>query len=363
MYKKLQTVLLMIAKIAVLIISGCSVAPPPIEPLALSSRRISPTDSRFLYEGRFDFSDANRPVIIWQASRISIDFEGDLISLFFDDVKGQNYFNANLDDSTTIIEINQDLPCECVTLDDLGAGRHHLVLFKRSEAGAGTVRFRGIEIPPGCRAWSPDRSKYKLTMEFIGDSLTAGACNEDGETDQWENLRTHNSALSYAAMTAEAFSADHRNIAVSGMGATTGWTEVKAGQIWNRLYARASSPLADLGIWTPDVVFVFLGANDDSFTRAKGQPFPTDYSDKYVSLVQEIRIAYPGTQIVLLMSEKYSPSLRQAWETAVSQLETDDKAIRHYVFESWVENRHPRVADHRMMANELITWLKKQPFM
>ena len=324
---------------------------------------IVPTDPRFLYEGRFDFSDPNLPVVIWQASRIRVDFEGDSISLFFCDIKGQNFFNAMVDGSTRIIEMNENYPQECVTLNNFGVGRHGLVLFKRTEAGAGTVRFRGIQVAPGSRVWAPAHPQYKLAMEFIGDSLTVGACNEDGDTDQWENRRTHNSALSYAAITAEALSADHRNIAVSGMGVAAGWTDVKAGQIWNRLYARASSPPADLSAWTPDVVFVFLGANDESFPKANSQPFPTDYTDRYVALLRQIRVAWPKPHIVLLMSNKYGPSLRQGWEAAVSQLEADDKAMSHYVFENWVKNNHPRVAEHRAMADELITWLKKQAFM
>ncbi|MBN2601126.1 MAG: SGNH/GDSL hydrolase family protein, partial [Candidatus Marinimicrobia bacterium] len=224
------------------------------------------------------------------------------------------------------------------------------------------ARFGGIEIPHRARAWAAANPHYKLTMEFIGDSLTAGACNEDGDTDQWEDLRTHNSACSYAAMTAEAFSADHRNIAVSGMGVSAGWTDVKAGQIWNRLYPKPSSPMADLSSWKPDVAFVFLGANDRSFTEAKGQPFPTDYTERYVSLVQEIRGAYPDSHIVLLMTNKYGPRLQQPWRTAVAQLEANDKAISHYVFERWVKDSHPRVADHRAMADGLILWLRKQSF-
>jgi hypothetical protein len=66
-------------------------------------------------------------------------------------------------------------------------------------------------------------------MEFIGDSITVGACNEDGDADQWENRRTHNAAMSYAALTAEAFSADHRNIAVSGMGVGSVLKPAKSG--------------------------------------------------------------------------------------------------------------------------------------
>ena len=196
---------------------------------------------RFRYEGRFDFSDSNAPVVIWQASRISIDFEGDAIRLLFDDAKGQCFFNAQVDGSNTVVEIREGTPAQPAALSGFGAGRHHLTLFKRSEADAGTVRFRGIEIAPTAKAWLPAPPDYKLAMEFIGDSITVGACNEDGATDQWDNRRTHNAAFSFATLTAEAFNADYRNIAVSGMGVATGWVDMKAGEIWDRLYPNTNS--------------------------------------------------------------------------------------------------------------------------
>ena len=109
-------------------------------------------------------------------------------------------------------------------------------MFKRSEAAAGTVRFRGVELAPPATVWAPLPPHYELAMEFIGDSITVGACNEDGAADQWDDRRTHNCAFSYATLIADAFNADYRNIAVSGMGIATGWVPMKAGEIWDRLY-------------------------------------------------------------------------------------------------------------------------------
>jgi lysophospholipase L1-like esterase len=328
--------------------------------------RIPAADAHFHYEGRIDFSDTNAPVLIWQASRVSIDFEGSSIRLLFDDAKGQNYFNARVDNSNTIIEANDGMPVRPATLSGFGPGRHHLELFKRSEANAGTVHFRGIEIVPPVKVWAPALPHYPLAMEFIGDSITVGACNEDGAADQWEDRRTHNCALSYATLTAEAFDADYRNIAVSGMGIATGWVPMKAGEIWNRLYPDTNSPPADLHTWTPNVVFVNFGENDDSYPRAHGQSFPTNFTTGYVALIRAIRAAWPDAHIVLLRGGMYggarSEPLRKAWESAVTQLEATDHGVSHFVFKHWTST-HPRVADDRIMAGELTGWLKTQNFM
>ena len=343
--------------------------PPAAAPELHTNRltlRIPAADARFRYEGRFDFSNSNAPVIVWQASRISLDFEGNTLGLLFDDAQGQCFFNAEVDGSNTVVEVREGKPAQPATRAGFGPGRHHLALFKRSEADAGTVRFRGVTLAAGKKAWAPPAPVYRLRMEFFGDSITVGACNEDGDTDQWDNRRTHNAALSYTALTAAAFSADYRNIAVSGMGIATGWVDKKAGEVWDRIYPNPASPRADLMQWVPQVIFVNFGENDDSYPKAHGQPFPAGYTDGYIALIRAIRAAYPSAHIVLLRGGMYggaqSELLRQAWESAATQLEATDQGISHFIFTHWTRN-HPRVADDRSLADELIAWLKQQSFM
>jgi lysophospholipase L1-like esterase len=165
---------------------------------------------------------------------------------------------------------------------------------------------------------------------------------------------------------ATAFSADYRNIAVSGMGIATGWVGPKAGEVWDKTYPNPASRRADLTQWVPQVVFVNFGENDNSFTRAHGQPFPTNYTEGYVTLMRAIRAAYPAAHIVLLRGGMFggaqSEPLRQAWESAVTQLEATDQGVSHFVFTHWTQN-HPRVTDDHALAYELIAWLKQQKFM
>ncbi|MFZ5493729.1 MAG: SGNH/GDSL hydrolase family protein [Verrucomicrobiota bacterium] len=324
------------------------------------------SDSRFLYEGRFDRSDPAQPVVIWAGSRIGLEFEGGALVVLFGEATGQSFFNVTVDGVTEIASVPAGHGHRFVWPHGLGAGRHRLELFKRSEADAGHVVFRGVEPAAGARAWPPAPRAYKLKMEFLGDSITVGACNEDGATDQWEDRRTHNHALSYGFLTSQALGADHRAMAVSGMGICEGYVEMKAGEVWDKVYPRAVASRADLLAWQPDVVLLNFGENDDSFTRVNRRPFPTGFPAGYVALVRAVRTAYPAAQIVLLRGGMWggakSPELRKAWEAAVKELEAGDPRISHYVFQHWSE-QHPRVSDHRAMAAELTDWLKRQPFM
>jgi lysophospholipase L1-like esterase len=334
------------------------------EPGAL--KLINASDPGFRYAGRIDHSEPAGPVIIWQGGRISIDFEGEKLALYFDDLNGQTFFDAQVDQARTVLAMRGEKRPYFALQSSLGPGWHRLTLVKRSEANAGTVRFKGILVAQNARVRATDLPPPPLTMEFIGDSITVGACNEDGAEDQWEDRLTHNNNLSYAAMTAAAFSADYRNTAVSGMGVVTGYVPIRATQIWDRLYPAPSSEPADLASWTPDVAFVLLGENDDSFTRSHGKPFPENFADEYLALVRQVRKGYPHARIVLLRGGMYggsqSPFLRKAWESAVSRLEADDPKISHFAFSHWSKN-HPRVADDRAMADELVGWLKVQEFM
>jgi lysophospholipase L1-like esterase len=351
--------------LALLLVTGlctralCAAAP--------AMQTIPANDSRFRYEGRFDTAKPSAPAVVWQASRIAIDFEGTSLALRFDWGEGQNYFDVTVDGATAVLAVNDASHSRLVFPHPLSAGRHHLVVFKRSEASAGHARFRGIEIADAAHAWLPAAPVYKLRMQFFGDSITAGACNEDKGDDQWEDRSTHNNAKSYGAFTAAAFQADYRNIAVSGIGIAAGYYPELIGNVWDRLYPTEKSPRADLTTWAPDVICINYGENDGSFTTVNKQPFPAkEFTAGYVALVGAIRTAYPHAQIVLLRGGMFNGAkhdgLRTAWTSAVEQLEAADKQVHHFIFEHW-SGPHPRVADDRALADELIAWLQSQDFM
>lgn len=330
---------------------------------ASAATTVSAADPVFRYEGRFDATDAAAPVVIWQGSRIAVDFEGDTLELGFTDVKGQVFLDATIDGRIARVDLREGQPAVGTTFAGLGSGRHTLELFKRSEAAAGTAAFRGVTLADGAKAHAPVAPEYALRMMFFGDSITAGANTEDSLEDQWDDRSTHNNAKSYARLTAAAFAADYRNIAVSGMGVCEGYVPFPAKQIWDRIHPAPDSAHADLAAWIPDIVFVNYGENDDSYTTSVERPFPADFAREYVALVRSMRAAWPQAQIVILRGGMFggaqSARLRGPWEAAVAELERDDPKITHFAFTHWT-GHHPRVADHRVMADELIAWLRQQ---
>ena len=76
--------------------------------------------------------------------------------------------------------------------------------------------------------------------------------------------------------------------------------------------------------------------------------------------------AYPKAEIVMLLggmeSGSQSVPLNADWGRAVARLEAADPHMHHFVFRHWTPS-HPRVSDHRILADELISWLRVQRFM
>lgn len=335
-------------------------------PMNQSLVRFAASDAAFRFEGRIDARQAASPVLIWQGSSVEVDFDGAELALCFGPAKGVSFFDLEVDGAATVVEVKESaVPVRIEYSKSLSAGRHRLRLCKRSEADAGYAAFLGIELSAGAKVFAPAKPDFKETFQFFGDSITAGACDEDGAVDQWENRATHNNALSYGALTAKALKAAYRNVAVSGMGVVMGYVPKRAGEIWDRLYPEIDSAKADERNWMPHVVFVNYGENDDSFSKNQNTDFPAGFADGYVALVQSMRRAYPSAEIVLLRGGMFggakSEPLRLAWDMAVQRLEANDPHVHHFVFQHWSE-LHPRVSDHRAMADELIAWLQTQPF-
>jgi lysophospholipase L1-like esterase len=327
---------------------------------------VGAADPAFRFDGRIDASDPAAPVLVWQSSEVRVDFEGPSLEILLGPAVRQVYLEARVDGEARVLRAPEGRPSSLRWPGPLGRGRHQLALLKRSEASAGTVAFRGIRVAAGSRVSAPAQAGPSLRMLFLGDSITAGACNEDGPADQWDDRRSHNALRSYAALTASALGAAYENISVSGMGISEGYTPWTAGEVWDRAYPDRAAARADLAGWIPGIVLINFGENDASYTRDRGRPFPPDFVARYLALVSAVRAAYPSAEIVLLRGGMSGgatdPRLIDAWGSLVSRAESSDPGIRHYVFTHWTK-LHPRVADDEAMAGELARWLRAQPFL
>jgi len=237
------------------------------------------------------------------------------------------------------------------------------MLFKRSEAAAAPRA-------SGASSWRPRPTLRHPPHPAIGWRWNSSATRLPSvpatrtapPTSGKTAART--TMLSYGAMTAAAFNADYRNIAVSGMGVVVGWVPFRAAEAWTGSIrtlnhsGRISLFAARRSVREPRRERRLLHSR-------QGRPFPATFSPTMLGWSGPIRLANPASEIVLLRGGMFggakSPALRQPWEAAVAELERMDPKITHFVFQHWSSN-HPRVSDDRAMADELTAWLKHQPF-
>ncbi len=319
---------------------------------------VSPADKAYQWKGRVDLTKPNTPVFAWSGAAVSVRLTGSQFAMHFGSGSGQNWFNIIVDDEIYLLGAKSNRIFRFnVPLDKK---EHIITIFKRSESQAGKITFLGFSSADGSFANPENRPECKIA--FLGDSITAGACNEDPGEDQWNDRSTHNFYNSYASITARQLNAEVTGAVNSGTGVSTGWNEYKAWEIWNRQAADPDSAVYPPELPAPEVFIINLGENDDSFTKANGQPFPEDFSEKYIQLVKEIRGRYPDTVIVRALGGmgmyggKSSKDLNNAWQAAYDQLSTEDPLIKQFKFDMY-SNAHPRVAAHKILADELTVFL------
>jgi lysophospholipase L1-like esterase len=323
---------------------------------------ISADNPGFAYSGRIDFSNPLSPVLIWQGTEIRARFTGTRISVRLSKVQGNCYFNLIVDGKVHVLKPEASpIEFDYELKEDLPPGTHELSLFKRTEAAYGQANFEGIMVSAGeSLAGVPDGRPLKI--EFYGDSITVGACDEEpSPKDSYADLITHNNYVSYGANAARALNAEYSNISYSGIGLCASWNEYLLPQVWDRLYPRSDSARYDFADRAPDIVVLNVGQNDFGYPAAKGQAFPQGFAEAYVKLVRAMRAQYPQAWIISVeggMSAYHdSIELQRAWAKALKQLKADDPRVLSLVFKAFTYN-HPRANTHAALAKELEAFIR-----
>ena len=304
------------------------------------------------------FFDRRAPVILWQGSALHARISGMSLGIRLED-GGNNLFNIVIDQCYERPYLLRCLAGEHTYLvaSGLPEAIHQVEVFRRTEACYGPTVFKGLILDPGKRL-APPPGPAPLRIEFYGDSMTVGACNEDGEEDQWNTAATHNNYHSYAAMVARALCAEARIIAVSGIGLTLGYQPFTMAQIWDRLACEPGSEPWDFGQWTPDLVVINLGEND------KSMGVDEEFAPAYLGFLRRIREQYPRSHLFCLlgpMSAGHPTSSFRSHVLRAAQVlrgEGDDRIHLHF-FEvtCW---KHPRVDVHKQMALELVELIQSK---
>ena len=315
--------------------------------------------------------------LISSASSVGFQFEGDSCSVSFKNIASPgdyNYLALEIDgEYAGRIRVNgTDMQSFVITpLKKLTC--HTLRIFKATEAQNGVVAYYSVR----ALKLKPLTKNNNLKVEFIGNSITCGMGNDLQQipcgSEKWYDQ--HNAYWSYAALTARALEAEFMLSSISGAGIYRNWNS--DGPTVPLQYESAYLITDSLRKWDfktfiPDIVMVALGTNDLSNGDGTKQRLPFDseiFIREYIKFIGAIYTNYPEAKIILLTSPmievKRSETLLMCLETVkteVTQQYPGSKEIEIFRFTAVPStgcSGHPTIEEHKMMASQLIPFLRE----
>jgi hypothetical protein len=338
-------------------------------PFCSHTQNIIPSDdSKIQYTGRIDFADPKAPILFWPGTYMKAKFTGTSIQIILDDSRGEN-------DYAVFIDNNLDRPY----ILDCRAGKHvypvsnglkdtihQILIFRRTEGFSGPTTFKGFILEEG-KTLMPPPNRPERKIEFYGNSITCGMCNEssDEADDEHEDVSKWNNFLAYGAVTARNLNADYTCIAKSGIGILISWFDMIMPEYYDRLNPADPDSKWNFSRWTPDVVVINLFQNDSwLIERLKPVPDTEQIIEAYQNFIQSIRKTYPEAYLVCTLGSMDAVKKDSPWpgyiRKAVNQWKQkwEDDRIDCLFFEFDGTYRHPRVRHHQKIADTLTRLIK-----
>jgi len=324
-------------------------------------------DAHIRYTGRVGHKN-NTTQLYWSGTTLEINFTGNSVKALLKDQRGENYFNIIIDGKITVL--HPDTVKRLYTLaSGLQQGNHTLLLYKRTEFSDGSTTFYNFQFDADAEIMALSGQKNR-TIEFYGNSITAGYAIEDFSGQDSYLSRYKNNYLSYAALIARHYNAQYSFIAKSGIGVMFGYYPFTMEQIFDRLDPEDANSKWDFTKYTPEVVVINLFQNDaslmrtpnrDEFIAKFGNTPPTEayIVDSYKKLVQSIRGKYPNAQILCILGSMDASKSESPWpgyiQKAADQL--NDKNVFVHIIPYKNTPGHPTIKEHEAMANDLIKFI------
>jgi len=330
---------------------------------------IPASDKGFVYSGRIDFSNKNKPYITWPGSSVKANITGRKFSLIIEDDKGENYFNVIVNGEIQfpyVLKLNKGV--KTYDLSHLITSKvTQFELFKRTEGFEGGTYFHGVELQDGFKLTdAPTLPSRKIA--FFGDSITSGMGNEGADNDVDNRASEKNHYLSYAAITARNLNAEFHTISRSGIGIMVSWFDFIMPEYYDQLTGVNNNDSQwDFSLWQPDVVVVNLGQNDswliDNEKRLKPEPSSQEIVNAYAAFITKLTEYYPNAQFVSVLGSM-DATRNDKWPTyikrAIKQVEQKNNKIKidMTLFPYNGYKKHPRVQQHVANAGKLSRHIK-----
>ncbi|WP_207428765.1 SGNH/GDSL hydrolase family protein [Pedobacter sp. SYSU D00535] len=324
--------------------------------------------------GRYDQADGKLE-LIGSAVHFGVSFEGEQCQLLVSvhDWQNRNYIQYELDGVYQKRLTIKGGSTNTITIQALSKGKHTLWIYKATEAQTGPVFIHKLQ----AKNIKPLAIKKKPLIEFIGNSITCGAAADASEIPcgAGEYHDQHNAYQAYGPRTARALNVNYILSSVSGYGMYRNWNSEgpTLPQVYDKLDLQEQSTRPwNAAAYRPDIISIALGTNDLSGGDGKQSRAAFDstaFINAYVKFVKKIRTSHPDAQILLLNNlpggGDRGQLLQSCLESVKRQIDAThptQKPLAIFLFEGRQMQGctgHPSVADHDLMAKELLPFLTK----
>ena len=336
---------------------------------AEAQKVVSFQDTRVRATGRIAYK-GDHSVLYYSGTSLEVNFTGTSVKATLKDERGENYFDVIVDGKTVVL--HPDTVKRLYTLaSGLSAGNHTLQLYKRTEWSDGNTAFYNFQFDNEASILAPPAVKTR-SIEFYGNSITAGYAIEDFSGRDSYLSRYKNNYITYAALTARHYNAQWSFIAKSGIGVVVGYYPLNMPEVYDRLDPMDANSQWDFSKYTPQVVVVNLFQNDAGVIQSGSGPLfearfghtpPTEdfIINAYKNFIKDLRGKYPNANIICALGSMSACKPGSVWpvyiQKAVAQL--NDKNIYSFIFTYKGTPGHPNIKEHQAMADELIAFIDK----
>jgi lysophospholipase L1-like esterase len=293
-------------------------------------------DTNIKYFGRWDFSSTTQYVSYWGGAYLRVNFTGTTVKIKVGTTT--NYY-AKVDNGPWISYIGASGTIN-LTPTPLTGGTHTLSVAQGKDYNY-VFNFQGLILDAGATTSAPPVATDLI--EYIGDSITAGY------TDPQANVND------YAWVVSEALGTEHTQIAYPGICLVSGFPGVGMDTQYFKLQssAYATSPDWDFTKYTPKIVVINLGTNDNN----KKVPDAT-LQDTFTTFLTGIRIKFPNTQIFVMrtfLGVKANPVVA----AVNARINAGDTKLHYIDTNGWLttadytDGLHPSISGHIKAANLL----------
>lgn len=324
------------------------------------------SDVRITYVGRVRKSGPDVS-FDWSGTQCRVKFSGQEISLRCSDTKA-NWYNVWIDkdcgNAPDIVIRTSGTDTTIVLGRGLGKGEHDLILQKRTEGEQGLTTFHSFVTRGELLQTAPVKDRY---IEFIGDSYTCGYGSENSVRSDPFKPETENCNLTYAAVASRYFDADYNLVCHSGRGVARNYDDWGKGvpgttmtEKYEMLFDEGEQISCTPEGKTPDIVVIYLGANDFS---AGSQPSLDRFCENYVKLLGKIRSRYGAEVPILCLAAKNDEGIYGYVREAVRRSAL--KGICCVKIQDGIHNNdndlgaswHPSHSGHLKIASQVIPYI------